>query len=270
MHHIPPLSPLRPRLLKWCAEVRGGSAGALAWALDAPQNAFDPHRLYRVAFDTTCLLDQKLGRHPATEPILATLLFIKDRMQGKGELMQTVIEEFWVPCMYPLTSELIKGILKAGRLKGEFAMLVSQSPEDALNVPIVAAIIQQTPTKILLANPDASWESYKKMQITEKEFAKVKSFIASQRLALIKQEESSAVVKMDLRSIDGPSFAEFLPILSGSTDAIHRCRQLIEELGTEDPAAWLPILQREIMVQRGGEKTAAEAAGSTRLKESKK
>jgi len=270
LHHIPPLSPLRPRLLKWCAEVRGGSAGALAWALDAPQNAFDPQQLSRVAFDTTCLLDQKQGPHPATEPILATLLFIKDRMQVNGKLMHTIIEEFWVPCMYPLTSDLIKEILKSGRLQGEFIMLVSQSPEDALEIPIVAAIIQQTPTKILLANPGASWESYKKMQITEKEFAKVKSFIASQRLALIKQEESSAVVKMDLRSIDGPSFAEFLPILSGSTDAIHRCRQLIEELGTEDPAAWLPILQREIMAQREDKRTAAEAAGSTRLEETKK
>jgi type IV secretion system protein VirB4 len=112
--------------------------------------------------------------------------------------------------------------------------------------------VQQTPTKILLANPSASWESYKKMQITEKEFAKVKSFIESQRLALIKQEESSAVIKMDLRSIDGPSFAEFLPILSGSADVIYRCQQLIEELGTEDPTAWLPILQNEIVAQRSG------------------
>ena len=76
-------------------------------------------------------------------------------MQREGRLMVTVVEEFLMPANFPLTQALMKQILKAGRLKNEFMILSSQSPEDAINCEIFAAIVQQTATKIFLPNPDA-------------------------------------------------------------------------------------------------------------------
>lgn len=82
--------------------------------------------------------------------------------------MLSIIEEFWMPANFPMTQSMIKSALKAGRMKGEMMWLTSQSPEDAINCAIFAALVQQTATKILLPNPDAKWEGYKEIGLTEK------------------------------------------------------------------------------------------------------
>lgn len=63
---------------------------------------------------------------------------------------------------------MIKSALKAGRLKNEMMWLTSQSPEDAVNCAIFAALVQQTATKILLPNPDAEFDGYKKLVLLKK------------------------------------------------------------------------------------------------------
>lgn len=73
-----------------------------------------------------------------------------------------------MPANFPMTQSMIKSALKAGRMKGEMMWLTSQSPEDAINCAIFAALVQQTATKILLPNPDAKWEGYKEIGLTEK------------------------------------------------------------------------------------------------------
>ncbi|STM65173.1 conjugal transfer protein [Escherichia coli] len=62
--------------------------------------------------------------------------------------MLSIIEEFWMPANFPMTQDMIKSALKAGRMKGEMMWLTSQSPEDAINCAIFAALVQQTATKI--------------------------------------------------------------------------------------------------------------------------
>ncbi len=89
-------------------------------------------------------------------------------MQRDGKLMLTIVEEFWMPANFPLTQDMIKSALKAGRLKNEMMWLTSQSPEDAVNCAIFAALVQQTATKILLPNPDAEFDGYKKLVLLKK------------------------------------------------------------------------------------------------------
>ncbi len=64
----------------------------------------------RVGFDSTMLLEPDTGGkgHPASEPILGTLFYLKDLMQREGRLMLTVVEEFWMPANYPLTQSIMK------------------------------------------------------------------------------------------------------------------------------------------------------------------
>ncbi|ENG8827713.1 conjugal transfer protein [Salmonella enterica] len=239
LQDIPESSDLHTRLSKWCKSA----GGKLGWALDSPINKFNPHDFDKIGFDTTVILqkDDSGKIHQATEPLLATLFFYKDLMQKNGRLMLTIVEEFWMPCNFPLTQSLIKSGLKAGRLKGEFLWLVSQSPEDAINCDIFAAIVQQTPTKILLPNPDAVEESYLKIGCTPKEFRELSQLDKECRMFLVKQSNSSCFAKMDLFGFD-----DFLPIISGSTPSIALFEKIRDEMGTEDPEIWIPEFQRRL------------------------
>ncbi|HGG5823027.1 TPA: type IV secretion system protein VirB4 [Salmonella enterica subsp. enterica serovar Saintpaul] len=221
---------LMMRLSKWWDD------GALAWATDSPVNRFNPGDFRKVGFDTTVILETKNDRdHPACEPLLSVLFFYKSRMQKQGQLMLSIVEEFWKPCNFPMTQELIKASLKAGRMKGEMMWLTSQSPEDAINCAIFAAIVQQTPTKIMLPNPDAEFAGYKKVGLTEKEFGQLKKLPLESRTMLIKQSGSSVFAKMDLQGFD-----DYLPIISGSMKGIKLCERLREELGSDEPEVWYP------------------------------
>lgn len=134
-----------------------------------------------------------------------------------------------------MTQALIKASLKAGRMKGEMMWLTSQSPEDAINCQIFAALVQQTPTKILLPNPDAKYSGYKEIGLTEKEFRQLKKLKLESRTMLIKQSGSSAFAKMDLVGFD-----DFLPVISCSMKGIKLCEKIREEIGSDDPELWYP------------------------------
>lgn len=225
---------LRTRLSKWCRSV----GGQLGWCLDSPVNKFNPANMDRVGFDSTMLLESSSGKgHPASEPILGTLFYLKDLMQREGRLMLTIVEEFWMPANYPLTQSIMKRVLKAGRLKNEFMMLSSQSPEDAINCDIFAAIVQQTATKIFLPNPDAEFEAYSKCNVTKGEFDKLKALDKASRTFLVKQSNTSCFAKLDLFGFD-----DHLPIISGTDEDIVECEKIRAEYG-DNPDIWIPKLQ---------------------------
>ena len=226
---------LRARLSKWCRSV----GGQLGWCLDSPVNIFNPASMDRVGFDSTMLLEPDTGGkgHPASEPILGTLFYLKDLMQREGRLMLTIVEEFWMPANYPLTQSIMKRVLKAGRLKNEFMILSSQSPEDAINCDIFAAIVQQTATKIFLPNPDAEFKAYRQCNVTEGEFYKLKALDKASRTFLVKQSNTSCFAKLDLFGFD-----DHLPIISGTDEDIHQCEAIRCEFGNS-PDIWIPKLQ---------------------------
>lgn len=245
LHTAPLGSEIRARLEPWCEEADG----PYAWAVDSPVNTFDPSKHSRVGFDTTTLMDIQSGYvHPACEPVLGVLFMYKNLMQRKGRMMLTTVEEFWVPCNYPTTAAQVKSILKAGRIKGEICWLVSQSPKDAIKCAIFEAIVEQTQTKTLLPNPDATYEgNYDLLGLTHKEFTRLKELDKESRTFLIKQSGSSVFAKMDLYGFDN-----HLPILSADTADIMLANDIIANMG-KDPDIWIPeyLKQRIINKEKG-------------------
>lgn len=236
------LPKLRARLSKWCRSENG----QLAWCLDSPTNKFNPETMDMIGFDSTILLEIGAGgqAHPASEPVLAMLFYLKSLMQKEGRLMLTIVEEFWMPANYPLTQRIMASILKAGRLKNEFMMLNSQSPEDAINCKIFPAIVQQTATKIFLPNPDAEYESYKKCNMTLGEFKKYSALGKLSRTFLIKQSNTSCFAKLDLFGFD-----DFLPLISGTTEDLAVSEKIIDTFG-DDPDIWIPEFQQYMKNKR--------------------
>ncbi|MCD9492626.1 conjugal transfer protein TraE [Photobacterium phosphoreum] len=242
LQSIPYGSNLRVRLSKWCRSENG----ALAWALDSESNAYSGKQYTRLGFDTTFLLEPNGNKiHPACEPILATLFYIKEQMQREGRLLVTIVEEFWMPANFPLTQAVMKRVLKAGRLKSEFMLLNSQSPEDAINCDIFAAIVQQTPTKILLPNPDGDADSYKKLGLSDVEITGILELDKDSRTFLVKQSSDSVFAKFDLYGFD-----DFLPIISGTTQDIYLCEVIRNEIKSDASEKWIPIFQAVKKSQR--------------------
>lgn len=235
------LPELRSRLSKWCRSENG----QYAWCLDAAQNRFAPSHMNRIGFDITQLIKKDpLGGNeslPFTEPIFGVLFFLKALMQTEGRLLLTTVEEFWAPANFPLTQDLMKDTLKAGRLKNEFMILSSQSPEDAIHCGIFAAIIQQTATKVYLPNPDAEYEgAYQRCNITLAEFNEITQLDKLSRTFLVKQSNSSCFAKLNLAGFD-----EFFPVISATDEGLALCDQLRSQYG-DDVNVWLPHFEAAI------------------------
>lgn len=228
---------LRLRLSKWCRSENG----QYAWCLDAATNQFDPEHMNRIGFDTTLLINQdpSTGKPPEfSEPLLGVLFFLKELMQKEGQLLVTIVEEFWAPANFPLTQASMKDSLKAGRIKNEFMILSSQSPEDAIQCDIFPAIIQQTATKVYLPNPDAEYRSYSRCNVEKAEFEKLTKLSKTSRIFLVKQSNSSCFAKLDLAGFD-----EFLPIISATTDNLELCDHLRSLHGDN----WLPHFEASLI-----------------------
>lgn len=232
---------LRERLASWCQV--GDTVGQYAWALDNPNDMYDPSGFVRVGFDVSEILREG---YPPTAPILMYLFHMREIMMEKvnlkGGILCSIIEEFWLPAKYKATQELMLKMLKTDRKMGGWVVLVSQSPEDAIQCPIMAAIIQQTPTKIFLPNPDARYEgSYELCGLTPKEFEELSRLPLESRTFLVKQSTQSAFAKLDLFGMK-----DEMVVLSGSRENVELMRTAIKETGSEDYAVWMPALKAKI------------------------
>ncbi len=247
---------LRTRLSMWC-----GEDSRYGWCLDNPTNLFDPEDFWRIGFDCTDILKDN---YRPTEPVLAYLFHLKYLMLQKvnrlGGICASIVEEFWHPARYPMTQELILKALKTGRKLGEFMVLVSQSPEDAISVPIFPAIVQQTVTKLLLPNPDAQWEGYSKIGLSQKEFDEFIKLGDKSRTLLIKQSKQSSFAKLALPS----EFEDEIAVLSGDAANVYLMQQAMEHCGSERPDDWLPVFQ-EMRRERKRQRTEKEKGEVTAL-----
>lgn len=227
---------LRTRLSKWIAN------GAFSWVLDNPKNCFDPELFQYVGFDlTTILVEDNL----ATEPVLSCLFYLKDRLVKKGMKKQiptfVSVEEYWLPANFDITANSMKNTLKTGRKLLEIMLLITQQPEDALDCPISATIVQQTVTKIFLPNPDAVWESYSKVGLTKKEFDRVRGLDTASRVFLVKQNNQTAFARLNL---DG--FDDELHIFSAQAKTLSAIDDLLDDpnsarlIHDKKPNEWLP------------------------------
>jgi len=218
------------RLAKWCESENG----RFAWCLDNPENLFNPNDFWRVGFDLTDILKDN---YPPTAPVLAYMFHLRNLMMDKvaeqDAWFASIIEEFWWPLRFSQTEELMLKILKTDRKRKGWLILVSQSPEDAINSRIFPAIVQQTPTKIFLPNPDAEYEnSYKRCGISRKEYEELVKLPLESRTFLVKQSKQSAFAKLDLHGMH-----EAIAVLSGNTANVELLHRIMAEYG-DDVRDW--------------------------------
>jgi type IV secretion system protein VirB4 len=216
-------------LERWC------SGGSLGWAFDGEEDHVSLEAPF-IGFDMTALLDDQDVRGPAM-----AYLFHRVETLVDGRRLVVAIDEFWKALSDPAFRDMVNDNLKTIRKRNGALILATQSPRDALNIPIAHSIIEQCPTQILMPNPRADERDYRAgLKLTEPEFRMVREDLTmGGRRFLLKQGIASVACELDLSSAP-----DCVAVLSGRERAVRLMERLISDAGS-DPAAWLDdFLQR--------------------------
>ncbi|MCB4365462.1 VirB4 family type IV secretion/conjugal transfer ATPase [Hydrogenophaga taeniospiralis] len=223
---------LYERLGRWC------EGGALGWVFDqANDQLLNLDSASVIAFDTTEFLDLPEVR----TPVMLYLLQVMEELVN-GERLIYVISEFWKALDHEIFSDFAKQKQKTIRKQNGLGIFDTQSPSDVLRHPIGRTMVEQSVTKIFLANPEAVREEYVEgFGLSEAEFGIVRSLGAQGgRRFLVKQGHSSAICELDLSGLQ-----DYVTVLSATTDNVVLLDTVREQHGN-DPLLWLPVLLREV------------------------
>jgi type IV secretion system protein VirB4 len=223
---------LYERLGRWC------QGGALGWVFDqADDRLGDLQAAAVIGFDTTEFLELPEVR----TPVMLYLLHTMEELVN-GERLIYVISEFWKALDHPIFSDFAKQKQKTIRKQNGLGIFDTQSPSDVLRHPIGRTMVEQSVTKIFLANPQAVREEYVDgFGLSEAEFEIVRSFGAQGgRRFLVKQGHAGAICELDLAGLE-----EFITVLSATTDNVALLDTVRERHG-DDPCQWLPVLLRQV------------------------
>ncbi|OYT92285.1 MAG: type IV secretion system protein VirB4 [Burkholderiales bacterium PBB3] len=229
---------LYERLGRWC------EGGPLGWVFDqAPDQLGDLVQAQILAFDTTEFLDLPEVR----TPVMMYLLHLMDEMVN-GDRLIYVISEFWKALDHEIFSDFAKHKQKTIRKQNGLGIFDTQSPSDVLRHPIGRTMVEQSVTKIFLANPEAVREEYVEgFGLSQSEFEIVRSLSAQGgRRFLVKQGHNSAICELDLSGLE-----ELITVLSATTDNVALLDELRKAHG-DQPAQWLPQLLREVHGRKQG------------------
>lgn len=236
---------LHTRLTKWCHSV-GGRSGQNAWVIDTPVNSVHPEDFHRLAFDCTNILKKSYSsKNPQIlEVLLNTLFYMKTMMHAAkpGSILLNVIAEYWVPLSYESTAESIKEVLKSGRMRGETLIMDTQSPEDAIETPYAAAVVQQVVTSIWLANTKADRKGYEKFGVKGKVFDQLVEMTPLSRELIVLQGHQAVKLKFELDE----ALKYWLPLLSSTKKNIDIAKRIREEVGSVNPDVWVPAFLDEM------------------------
>lgn len=227
---------LHDRLGRWC------EGGALGWVFDEGDDRLrELDSAPVIAFDTTEFLELPEVR----TPVMMYLLQVMEELVDGSRLIY-VISEFWKALDHEVFSDFAKQRQKTIRKHNGLGIFDTQSPSDVLRHPIGRTMVEQSVTKIFLANPEAVREEYVEgFGLSEAEFDIVRS-LGSQggRRFLVKQGHGSAICELDLAGLD-----DYVTVLSGTADNVALLDSLRQRLGDE-PRRWLPELQKAVRDRR--------------------
>jgi type IV secretion system protein VirB4 len=223
---------LYERLGRWC------HGGALGWVFDEADDCLtDLHAATAIGFDTTEFLDLPEVR----TPVMLYLLNVMDELIT-GERLIYSISEFWKALDNPIFTEFAKQKQKTIRKQNGLGIFDTQSPSDVLRHDIGRTMVEQSVTKIFLANPQAVREEYVEgFGLSNAEYEIVRGLGSrGGHSFLVKQGHAGAVCDLDLSGLD-----DFVTVLSGTTDNVALLDSIRERVG-DDPEAWLPLLRAAV------------------------
>jgi type IV secretion system protein VirB4 len=228
-------------LRKWIGD------GHLAWVLDSESDNLEirNHRIFGI--DYTVFLDDEEIRGP----VMLVLMALRDSLIT-GEYFISVMDEFWKAYSVRELADDDKNKLKTGRKTSMLNIMMSQSVSDAMDHEHARTVVEQTPTKIFLPNPEATYKEYvQDLGLNEREFELIKNFGQFSRSMLVRQGQRSVVINGDLSGL-----SEEMIALSGSLDNVKLLDEIRREHG-DDPQIWFPLLVQAVQARKARRNAAA-------------
>jgi type IV secretion system protein VirB4 len=223
---------IHARLSRWCASANGD----YAWVFDNPSDTLSASIAATTLFgaDVTEFLDNETTRAPVTLYVFHVIRTLLD-----GRRFVCWADEFSRLLADPAFEQFAKDGLKVWRKLNGVLCAATQSPSDAFASSIARTIIEQTPTKILFPNADASPTEYiEGFGLSEREFKLVKEQLEpGSRMFLVKQGHHSVVCQLDLKG-----FVSELAVISGRASSVERLYSIMDNVGPH-PDQWLPVFE---------------------------
>lgn len=227
----------------WC------QGGPSAWVFDNPSDNIEFGSANIIGFDYTEVIEDGRTREPIIQYLLHRMESLID-----GRPFIYVMDEFWkVLEGKGGLKDFAKNKQKTIRKQNGLGIFATQSPQDALNSDISAALIEQTATLILLPNPNADPKDYMEgLKLTKAEFELVVGLDERSRCFLVKQGHNAVLCQLNLNGMD-----DELAVLSGSSDNVEILDELLAGHPTPgQPDTWLP----EFHARRKGLKRQRDTA----------
>ena len=240
---------LYERLGRWC------QGGALGWVFDGDgAQAYD--RLLDLHDASVIGLTRRSSwTCPRCTPVMMYLLRVMEELVD-GQRLIYVISEFWKALDHAIFSDFAKQ--KQRRSANRMASASStQSPSDVLRHPIGRTMVEQSVTKIFLANPEAVRESTSRVSgLSQAEFEIVRNLGAQGgRRFLVKQGHASALCELDLAGMD-----DFITVLSGTTDTSRPARRH-SRTTRQRSVSVASVLLREVQHRKSGSRGQSMKVG---------
>jgi type IV secretion system protein VirB4 len=151
-----------------------------------------------------------------------------------------LIDEGWKALDDEVFAARIRDWLKTLRKRNALVGFATQSARDALDSRISTALVEQTATLIFMPNPRARAEDYcEGFGLTEHELDMIRTLPAHSRCFLIRQADTSVVVRLDLSGM-----TDVMTVLSGRESVVRRLDAAREQYG-DAPSAWYPAVVGE-------------------------
>jgi type IV secretion system protein VirB4 len=171
---------------------------------------------------------------------LAVLEYIFHRIDlvMDGDPFLIVLEEGWKLRRSPYFRARIDDWLMTVRKKNGVVIFVT--PDLSLSFDESSdSLVKQPVTFFYFANARAEAHAHRTVfGLSEREFQLVREWEPQERLALVKQGDQSVVVRT---ALDDPRIARFLPVLSGNERNVRLMREVLQDVGGDDPELWLPV-----------------------------
>lgn len=212
---------------------RAGRRGDRAYLFDNDVDHLNVNA-QTMGFDMTHWLTES-GQPP--EALLPISMYLFHRIDAclAGQLTGLYLDEGWQFLNQPYWKEKLEEYLVTWRKRNAFLFFATQLPDKVANSALASALIQNTATKIFLANPQAKEKDYVgSFELTPREYEIIKHLVPQSRYFLIKQGHEAAVARINLQGLE-----KHMTVLSGTDHTVRMCEEARQAKG-EDPTLWLP------------------------------
>jgi type IV secretion/conjugal transfer VirB4 family ATPase len=160
--------------------------GSLGHLLDAEQDGINVDRF--MVFELEDLMS--MGERAVVPVLLYLFRQIEKRLTGAPTLI--VLDEAWVMLRHPLFRDKIREWLKVMRKANAVVGFATQSLSDIVNSPIADVILESTPTKILLPNPEAANQGilplYRSIGLNDKQIGMISKAVMKREYYLMNSQ----------------------------------------------------------------------------------